>query len=163
MKNTSAKRIRGFIPDSKYYICVKNLPIAAVDLVIFNKKRNKVLLFKRLNEPAKGKYYTLGGRINKNERILEAALRKLREEINLKIDPQKLAYIGITEEFFVNSIFNKIKSHFIVVNYALSLEDNFIRKFRLDPQHSSFKWFDIDDRDIPFYVKNKIKLAKNIR
>jgi colanic acid biosynthesis protein WcaH len=163
MKDTSTKKIKGFITNSEYYTCVKNLPIATVDVVIFNKEKNRTLLFRRLNEPAKGKYYILGGRINKNEKILDAALRKLKEEINLKINSQGLAYIGITEEFFPNSIFKKMKSNFIVMNYVLTLKNNLIEKLQLDSQHSGFRWFDIDDKSIPFYVKNKIKLTKNIR
>lgn len=48
------------IHESEYYICVKNLPITAVDVVILNKEKDKVLLFKRLNEPAKSKFFSPG-------------------------------------------------------------------------------------------------------
>lgn len=139
------------------------MPIVAVDIVIFNPQKNKVLLFRRENEPARNKYYTPGGRVNKNEKMLAAARRKLREETNIKVNPQYLIYAGVSEEFFPNSIFGKVKSHFLVINYALILKDNIIIKLRLDPQHSDLKWFNANDKHLPKYVKSKINMAKAIK
>lgn len=148
-----------FIPGPEYFICLKNLPIAAVDVVLLNYQKNKVLLFKRINEPAKNKYFSPGGRINKGEEIKKAARRKLKKETGIKCAANRLFFGGITEEAYPISIFGKkINTHYIDIVYGLILNKNFDeKKIKLDSQHSEFKWFKINDPRLHPYVKNKIK------
>jgi colanic acid biosynthesis protein WcaH len=49
-------------------------PLIAIDLIIKDEK-NRILLGKRTNEPAKGMWFVPGGRIFKNESIEEAFKR----------------------------------------------------------------------------------------
>jgi len=146
------------IPNADFLICLKNLPIVAVDILLFNNEKNKILLFKRANEPVKGIYFSPGGRINKNETIAEAASRKLLEETGLKIDPNKLIFGGVTEESFDNGIFGKIDTHYIDIIYGLILNNDFQENsIKLDSQHSKYKWHNINDDNLHIYMKNKIK------
>ena len=61
------------------------MPIPCVDVVVSNASK-KVLLIHRSDEPAKGKWWVVGGRIHKNESIVDAAIRKVREETGLEVE-----------------------------------------------------------------------------
>ena len=65
-----------FIPKGDYEKILEVLPILCVDCVISH--NGKCLLLRRINEPAKGQYWFPGGRVNKNEKIKDASLRKAR-------------------------------------------------------------------------------------
>jgi len=146
-----------FISDSEFLVCLKNLPIPAVDILLFNHNKDKVLLLKRINEPAKGKFFTPGGRINKGETILEAASRKMYEELGLKTDSSRFIFGGVVEEKYNNGIFGNIDTHYIDLVYGLILDYDFEEeKIKLDAQHSEYKWFKIDNPNLHIYVKNKI-------
>jgi colanic acid biosynthesis protein WcaH len=146
-----------FLPDEDYLKCLKSLPIAAADIVILNPKKTKVLLFKRKNEPAKGLFYTPGGRILKNEKNEKAAARKMKEELGLKVDSKKLIFSGVQDEFFSNSAFKATGSHIIDIFFSFILPENI--KPTLDFQHSVYKWFRVDSPLMHPYIKRKVKAA----
>jgi len=104
---------------------VQNTPLISIDFLI--KKDNKYLLGKRVNSPAKGFYFTIGGRIFKNETIEEAQKRILKEELNLTfstLNPQiSILFIGIFEHFYEDSIFgDDISTHYINLAYLLDFD-----------------------------------------
>jgi colanic acid biosynthesis protein WcaH len=52
------KRI-DFLEDIVFKTIIENTPLVSVDLII--KNENKILLGKRVNKPAQGYWFTLGG------------------------------------------------------------------------------------------------------
>jgi len=55
--------------DDKKFLEIADLsPLVSIDLIVYNDK-NKVLLGKRANRPAKDYWFVPGGRIRKNEKI----------------------------------------------------------------------------------------------
>ena len=62
-----------------YQQIVKVMPISCVDLVVVD-DYGQVLLARRTNEPAKGEWWFLGGRVHFLENRVDAAVRRLREE-----------------------------------------------------------------------------------
>lgn len=112
-----------FIDKDLYKTILESIPVLTVDIVIFNKDKDKVLLFKRNNNPLKGVYYTPGGRVNKNEPLNNAVIRKGKEELGLNLNLSKLKYCGILEEFFNNSSFGDVSSHHINIVYEYILDD----------------------------------------
>jgi len=54
------------------------MPILCVDVILRNRK-GEYLLLKRLNEPKKGRWWPVGGRVSGGE-LTAAARRKVREE-----------------------------------------------------------------------------------
>jgi colanic acid biosynthesis protein WcaH len=123
-----------FIPADKYNFVLEWLPVLCVDVLIIHNE--KCLLLLRENEPAKGTYWFPGGRINKNEQIKEAALRKAMEETNLTCDFDKI--ISVEESFF-NKTGNMITDvHTVNICCALYTED--ISALRLDKFHKSYLW-----------------------
>lgn len=70
-----------YIADSEYKKILEVLPILCVDLLLIH--NNKCLLLKRANEPALGQFWFPGGRVRKNESIIEAAVRISKAETGL--------------------------------------------------------------------------------
>src|SRR5271157_2141659 len=83
------------VPVKLYRQMHRYLPILCVDLVVTDGKR--FLLVRRVNQPERGRWWFPGGRVLKNERLIEVARRKLREETGLH--PTSLKQLGIYEYF----------------------------------------------------------------
>lgn len=131
------------------------MPVCTVDLVIFNKYFNKILLFKRNNAPAKDLYYTAGGRLHKNETLEKCAIRQAKEELGLNIKKRDMAYGGVVEEIFNNSYFSEdIGTHNINFYFSTILDEN--KAIKLDDQHTESKWFSINDKKIHKWIKERI-------
>jgi len=151
--------------DDKTFKCiVKNTPLVSIDFLI--EKDNRYLLGKRVNPPAKGYYFTIGGRIFKNETIENAQKRTLKDELNLTITSSlTLNFIGIYEHFYNDSIFGKdISTHYINLAYLFKLPfeiENLPKK-----QHNEYKWFSkdeiLDSDEIHNYVKDYFKGSKYV-
>ena len=73
------------IPDDRYGEIIEVLPILCVDVIIRN-ERGEYLLIRRSNEPMKGRWWIIGGRVLKGESLEDAARRLLREEVSLGVD-----------------------------------------------------------------------------
>ena len=144
----------GYLPNRVYRICLKSTPIASVDVVIFNNKLNKILLFKRNNNPLEGFYYSIGGRVLKNEYLIDTALRKLRDEAGVDITPEELCFGGFMEEFYENSVYSGVDTHNINIFFSYIFREN--DSFKLDCQHSAYKWFDINSKQIHPHIRQKI-------
>lgn len=52
-------------------------------IIILNKEKTELLFCKRLNDPYKGLYNFVGGKIEENENSLDAAYRELYEETGI--------------------------------------------------------------------------------
>ena len=148
-----------FLPKEVHKICLANVPIVSVDVVILNHLRNKVLLFKRNNNPLKGVYYTLGGRVFKNESIIDTATRKLNEEAGLIVQKKELFFGGVMEEFFENSIYKNIDTHNVNIFLGYIAYEKFC--IRLDEQHTKYEWFNITSNSLHPQVRYKIDLIYN--
>ena len=146
------------IPSTEYKKILDNMPIACVDLLIYdgNKSNAKFLLVLRKDEPAKNEWFVPGGRIFKNEKIEDAAKRKAFEELGIKIKLEK--QIGCYDLFFEKGIFPDIKdgTHTISVVYLATLEKN--QKIKLDKTSLDYKWFSKNDKLHP-YVRKLIETA----
>lgn len=65
---------------SVYRSLMETAPIPTVDVIFLDKTRTKILLFKRRNEPVKNIYFTIGGRLQKNEKLVVGAKRVVKQE-----------------------------------------------------------------------------------
>jgi len=124
------------IPINLYKKIIESIPIVCVDIIIQN-NQSKILLVKRNTEPLKEEWWVIGGRINKGENILEAAKRKVLEEVGLKII--NLDFFGIYEDQYENSAFsNNSNYHTISIVYKTRVQN--IDGFKLNKYSSSWKW-----------------------
>ncbi len=141
------------IGDKEYKNIVKLVPIVCVDLILTD--GNKFLLGKRVNQPAKGQWFFPGGRIYKGEKIVDAAIRKAKEEMGIKILAKDLSIIGVGETIFDGKGIDKAR-HSINVVCLVKISDK--TKFNFDrTQHSEIKWFSEINPDWHEYVKEFLR------
>jgi len=148
------------IPSSDYKKILDTMPVACVDLLIYHD--GKVLLVLRKDEPAKNEWFVPGGRIFKNEKLEDAAIRKAFEEVGIDIKIEK--QIGCFDFFAEKGSFENINDgiHTISVVYLCSLK-NPDQTIKIDSTSADAKWFDVKNKkDLEKahpYVKNLIKGA----
>lgn len=120
------------------------MPIVCVDCLVVNEK-GEYLLVKRKNEPLKGEYWVPGGRLHKNERLVDAVRRKMQEEIGVEVEILKS--LGFFEEFFERTAEQAAGgAHSISLLYLVKPKTFDIR---LDDQSLEWGWF----KDVPLRLK----------
>ena len=121
------------IPDDLYKKFIENLPILCVDIVIQG-SNGSILLIKRNNEPLKGEWWVLGGRIQHGESAIGAAKRKVFEEVGIKLD--SVEFIGYYEDEYEKNVFqNKCSYHTLSLVFMANVESEI--KISLDKHHSN--------------------------
>lgn len=145
--------INKFVPMEQFKTVIEYAPLISIDLITMF--QDKVLLGKRINKPALGYYFTLGGIVKKNESFQEAQKRITKNELGIELT-QKLKFIGIFEHFYDDSIFDGISTHYVNHGYLLEL-DSELKNLPKD-QHSQYKWFKVEEllksNEVHKYVKD---------
>ncbi len=144
------------IPEDLFRTILDKTAICTVDVVFFNKDKSKTLLFKRNNEPVKGIYFTIGGRVFKNEKLIDCAVRQAKRETGLDIDPKKFFARGVLEDIWQNSAFDGVTYHDVDVFYGYVLE-NETAPIALDNQHREYKWFDVHDPTLHPQIQGRLQ------
>lgn len=85
-----------FIEESVYKRFVEEMPIVCVDVLIHS--GSDILFILRNQEPAKGKWWVVGGSMKKNETMEQCAIRKCKEEVGLDVVIERR--IGVYDAFF---------------------------------------------------------------
>jgi colanic acid biosynthesis protein WcaH len=129
------------------------VPIACVDIIVKDSE-GKFLLLKRKNEPAKGKWWFVGGRIKKGETLEKAAIRKVKEETELKIISKKI--LGVDQTIFKKGVFG-VSTHTINVIFLAQIKGRY--KLKLDNQTSNYKWFKHINPHWHPYIKKFLELS----
>lgn len=142
----------------KFKTVVENTPLISIDFIIENQE-GKFLLGKRVNEPAKDFWFTLGGRIFKNESLDDAVERLSHKEFNHTLTREMLQFHGIYEHFYDNSFADSaISTHYIVLAYRFRIEDELTLP---TAEHTHYRFFSVeellDDAFVHTYVKNYFK------
>ncbi len=142
----------GYIEGDLFKTLIENTPLVSVDLIV--KQKGKVLLGKRVNKPAQGYYFTLGGRVFKNERIKDAIKRISKLELGIIIDNNP-KFIGVFEHLYDDSIFETVSTHYLNLGYEIEVSD--LEDLPRD-QHDDYRWFDLEELmqsdEVHAYVKD---------
>lgn len=143
----------GYLEDEVFKTIIQNTPLVSVDLIVKNND-DMVLLGKRINKPAEGYWFTLGGRVLKNEKIEDAIRRISKIELNIELH-SSASFIGIFEHIYDDGIFNDTSTHYINIAYEIKLDRmNSLPK----DQHDEYKWFTIKEllisKDVHPFVKD---------
>ena len=140
------------LDDQIFKTVVDSTPLISIDILI--KKDNKILLGKRVNKPAQGYFFSIGGRINKNETIDNAMKRIALNELNIDLK-STLEFIGVFEHFYDDSIYKDVSTHYVNLAYEYEVEE--IPNLPID-QHNEYQWFTIDEllksEQVHKYVKD---------
>ncbi len=142
----------GYLTGDVFKTVIDNTPLVSVDLIV--KHNGKVLLGKRVNKPAQGYWFTLGGRVLKNETIQDAIKRIGKLELGTIIDNNP-KFIGVFEHLYDDSIFDAVSTHY--VNLAYEIEVSGLEDLPKD-QHYEYRWFGLEELiqsdEVHKYVKD---------
>lgn len=143
--DTNTEVDSGFIPQEEYVDVIKKTQIISTDFLIFNNE-GQVLLGKRNNEPAKNTWFVPGGRVRKNELIDAAVKRITKQELGKALE--KTSDLGVYHHIYPNNFANDDHgTHYVVfaVNIVLETQDSYDLNLVPDDQHSTLKWWNVED------------------
>ncbi|WP_443630002.1 NUDIX domain-containing protein [Candidatus Njordibacter sp. Uisw_056] len=135
---------------------LENTPLVSIDLCLIC--NSQILLGKRSNEPLKGRWFTPGGRIHKNETWQDALLRIAEVELGLSgIAVEDFSLMGIWDHFYSNSVLDQNTStHYVNLPHYAEFKSEL--RMILDDQHGEFNWFDLtvvyNDENFHPYMRN---------
>ena len=127
------------LDDQIFKTIVDSAPLVFIDILI--KKGNKILLGKRINKPAQGYFFSIGGRINKNETIENAMARVVLNELNIELKSVP-KFIRVFEHFYDDSIYKDVSTHYVNMAYEYEVEET---PDLPTEQHSQYQWFIVDE------------------
>ena len=133
------KRNPGYIEGETFKRVIENTPLVSVDLIV--RDETSVLLGKRVNRPAKGFWFTLGGRVLKGEKIDEAIKRIARAELGMELTSAP-KFIGVFEHLYDDAIFEHVSTHYLNLGYEVELSN--LETLPKD-QHDEYRWFEIEE------------------
>lgn len=139
------------IAKEQYIKIQENLPILCVDIAVQNNK-GEYLLIKRANQPKKGHWWVIGGRLLKGESLERAAARKVKEETGQRVkNIQPIGYYELING--MNPFGLNFKYHTVSVVFNAVIDG--LDPVKLDNQSSKFKF----SRKLPddFKVRNFIE------
>ena len=133
-----------FLDKETFSTVIESTPLVSIDLVVKN-KQGKALLGERLNKPAQGFWFVPGGRILKNESLVDAFKRLTAEELGQTLSIEQAQLLGPFDHFYNDNVFgDAFSTHYVAIAYELTLETE-VDQLPLNVQHESYQWFDIDD------------------
>jgi 8-oxo-dGTP pyrophosphatase MutT (NUDIX family) len=132
-----------WVPEVLFREMIDKLPICTVDIAFFNPGVSETLVFRRSHPPLQSQWFTIGGRLQKSERLRDCALRHAREEAALTLDPDSLFFGGVFEEIHDESRFGGVTYH--CVNFCWGYLLGEAPSIRLDPQHDRYEWRSVAD------------------
>lgn len=118
---------------------VKNTPLVAIDLIV-RSSNQRMLLGKRVNEPAAGYWFVPGGRIYKSETLEQAFLRITATELGVAYTIAQARLVGAFTHLYDTNFAEVpgIGTHYVVLGYRLDLD---IDPGRLPAQqHCDYCW-----------------------
>lgn len=136
-----------FLSANDFAAAVAALPLVSLDWVLTN-PRGELLLGQRLNAPARGWWFTPGGRIRKNEALAQALQRVAHDELGLaaaRAGPllARAQLMGAWDHFYPDSAFSPSAStHYVNLPHWLALSWDEVARLALPvgEQHSAWQW-----------------------
>ena len=130
-----------WLPDETFKSVIQHTPLISIDLIVRNEK-GEVLLGKRVNAPAKGYWFVLGGRVRKNETLDDTFVRLVREELGIEsgVTRADAKFLGVFEHFYDDCVFDdEIATHYVVLVYHIYISDYLHIPFMQHDEYSFIK------------------------
>jgi 8-oxo-dGTP diphosphatase len=114
--------------------------MSCVDLIILvdTGTNYKLLSIKRLKDPFKDMWANPGGNIDESEKPIDAAIRELEEETNIKLNKEDLKLTGIFDKPFRDP---RNKN---CISYAFTAILNHYPKVIVGDDAGDYQWIDVD-------------------
>ncbi|WRV97529.1 GDP-mannose mannosyl hydrolase [Grimontia sp. NTOU-MAR1] len=144
-----------YLDNETFNTVIQHTPLVSIDLVIKDPKQ-KVLLGKRTNRPAKDHWFVPGGRVRKDESLSDAFSRIANNELSLDLSMHDAKRLGFFEHFYQDSMFSENSStHYVVLAFEVTLTEqpNALPK----EQHSDYRWFTLGELMASERVHNHTK------
>lgn len=141
------------IPDKLYEQICENMPVLCIDVIVLHE--GKVLLIQRKEEPEKGNWWFVGGRIHKNEVFGEAAKRKVFEETGLRV--KIIKKMDLYNYKFQRSRFPNLTDGLHTPTLVFLVEPIGEVKIRLDGTILNYRWVTHIEEGLPYFVKRILR------
>lgn len=137
-------------------------PIVGVGAVIL--RQGKLLLEKRGNEPARGKWSIPGGVVELGESLEDAVIRETKEETGLDVEAPSL--LDVVDQVDLDDA-GRVKYHFVIVDFLLKIKSG---EAVAGSDADELRWVVLDEVETynltasfrRFFEKNKNKLKTNL-
>ncbi len=135
-------------------------PIVGIGVVIV--KEGKIVLIKRGNEPAKGRWTIPGGLVELGESITKAVIREAKEETLLDVDNPKL--VDVVDQVELDAE-GKIRYHYVIIDYLVHIVGGVIGAATDAAELRWVPFDEVENYDLTtsfrfFFRNNREKLAK---
>jgi len=121
---------------------ISSTPLVSIDLCLIHK--DSLLLGKRTNEPLKGRWFTPGGRIMKNERWEDCIERIAKVELGINLSHEVFELMGVWNHFYdTSSVSMGISTHYVNLPHIYIIDK--LPHILTDDQHEEMKWFKLMD------------------
>jgi colanic acid biosynthesis protein WcaH len=123
----------------EYSSVVRLTPLVAIDIIV-RSPEGRVLVGHRKYEPAKGRYFTTGGRITKNETLAAAFRRISMAELGVEKEIKDARFVGVYEHFYSTNHheLRGFGTHYVVLAYELTSREQDLPL--PEDQHGEFAW-----------------------
>jgi len=143
--------MNNFIPEEEYLKIIKIMPIFCIDFLI--RCKDNYLLIKRSEEPLKGVYWVIGGRLRFKETLDEFAVRMQSREIGRHFNNRKL--VAFSNYFFPN-VPNAKATHTPSLLYLVEVDKMF--EPQIDDTHHDYIW----TKKLPKELLEQTEFIKNL-
>ena len=126
------------LSDQIYQTIISNSVNLCTDIFLYHK--DKILLVRRTQEPCKGIFWPIGGRIHKGETAEQASRRKIKEEIGIDFEGALLP-IGFYEDQYTSNTFLE-NTHYHTLSIVFRGQIDEISNIKLDKTSDDYDFFD---------------------
>ena len=117
---------------------IRLTPLVAIDLVV-RSPEGRILVGRRIFEPAKDLFFVPGGRITKNEARSAAFRRISREELGTELTLENARFLGVHDHLYKTNRFGKqgFGTHYVTLAYEVQLPQTMLLP---KDQHGEYAW-----------------------
>ncbi len=139
-----------YLSNGVFQTVIKHTPLVSIDLVIYNES-DEILLGYRKNRPAKGYWFVPGGRVQKDENLVNAFARLTNDELGCAFDFNDAEFIGPYEHMYADNVMGEdFSTHYVVLAYRINVSNLLLSLPK--NQHSDYKWM----------TKGELLASKNV-
>jgi colanic acid biosynthesis protein WcaH len=124
---------------SEFESVIRLTPLVAIDLIV-RSPEGRILVGRRMFEPAKNVFFVPGGRITKNETRAAAFRRLSREELGLELEIGEARFRGVHEHMYPTNRFGRdgFGTHYVTLAYEMQLRLSMAALPK--EQHGEYRW-----------------------
>jgi colanic acid biosynthesis protein WcaH len=120
------------------YSLVRTGPLVSIDLIA-RAPDARLLVGLRNNQPARGTWFVPGGRIRKDERVVDAIERISLRELGRRIELAGAEFIGVFEHLYPTNFSGRPgTTHYVVLAMGVRLSE--MPATPADDQHARWRW-----------------------